>query len=65
MQQKTIENVNFDCEKTFDTKRLLTRQEGEHLHAVINRLERNLTRTMNRYWQVLREYENKIYKGVK
>ena len=69
--QKTIENVNFDCdqcEKTFDTKRLLTRQEGEHIHAVINRLERNLTRTMNKstcYWQVLREYENKIYKGVK
>ena len=36
--------------------------------TVINRLERNLTMTLNkstRYWQVLREYENKIYNGVK
>ena len=37
------------------------------MHAVINRLERNLTMTINkstRYWQVLREYENNIYNGV-
>ena len=49
-------------------KILRLEQEGEHIHAVINRLERNLTMTMNkstRYWQVLREYENKIYSGVK
>ena len=49
-------------------KILRLEQEGEHIHAVINRLERNLTMTTNkstRYWQVLREYENKIYNGVK
>ena len=49
-------------------KILRLEQEGEHIHAVINRLERNLTMTLNkstRYWQVLREYENKIYNGVK
>ena len=43
-------------------------QEGEHLHAVINRIERNLTMTLNkstRYWQVLRDYENKLYSGLK
>ena len=59
------------CQKlTFETIKQILRleQEGEHIHAVINRLERNLTMTLNkstRYWQVLREYENKIYNGVK
>ena len=47
-------------------KILCLEQEGEH--AVINRIERNLTMTLNkstRYWQVLREYENKLYNGLK
>ena len=49
-------------------KILRLEQEGEHLHAVINRIERNLTMTLNkstRYWQVLRDYENKLYNGLK
>ena len=49
-------------------KILRLEQEGEHLHAVINRIERNLTMTLNkstRYWQVLRDYENKLYSGLK
>ena len=49
-------------------KILRLKQEGEHLHAVINRIERNLTMTLNkstRYWQVLRDYENKLYNGLK
>ena len=48
--------------------RLKQDEEGEHLHAVINRIERNLTMTLNkstRYWQVLRDYENKLYSGLK
>ena len=47
-------------------KILRLEQEGEH--AVINRIERNLTMTLNkstRYWQVLRDYENKLYSGLK
>ena len=49
-------------------KILCLEQEEEHIHAVINRLERNLTMALNKstcYWQILREYENKIYNGVK
>ena len=49
-------------------KILRLEQEGEHLHAVINRIERNLTMTLNKstqYWQVLRDYENKLYNGLK
>ena len=63
--KEIVEQVMFD---KIINKILRLKQEGEHLHAVINRIERNLTMTLNkstRYWQVLRDYENKLYNGLK
>ena len=65
---KTKDNLKSDCdqcEKTFDTKRLLARHKRNNHVTEKFTCE---TMTMNkstRYWHVLREYENKIYNGVK
>ena len=39
-------------------------QEGEHLHKELNSLERSQKQTLNkakRYFDILKEYENKLY----
>ena len=39
-------------------------QEGEHLHKLLNDIERNLRNILNReerYYKMIREYENKVY----
>ncbi len=49
-------------------KILRLEQEGEHIHANMNRLETKHNSTMNkstRYWQMLKDYENKLYDGEK
>ena len=65
---KTKENLKFDCdqcEKTFDNKRLLARHKrNNHVTEKIT-CETMIMNKSTRYWQVLREYENKIYNGVK
>ena len=39
-------------------------QEGEHIHAPMNKSEtkfRSTKRKCDRYWQMLQDYENKLY----
>ena len=49
-------------------KILRLEQEGEHLHALMNRSENKFKSTKDkstRYWQMLCDHENKIYNGLK
>ena len=45
-------------------KILRLEQEGEHIHALMNRSENKFKSTKDkseRYWQMLQDYENKLY----
>ena len=46
-------------------KILWLEQEGEHLHQLFNSLEnkyKSVSRREDRFWFILTEYENKLYK---
>ena len=48
----------------FVNKILRFEQEGEHIHQILNNLEKTLKNIKNkedRYWVMLKKYENKLY----
>ena len=48
----------------FVNKILRFEQEGEHIHQILNNLEKTLKNIKNkedRYWVMMKKYENKLY----